>query len=92
MKPKKSKPRMLALGAIRLPRKGCAAPLGVAASLVIHDAARMTPKGRREVAAWIRRQATYLQKYRTRLAPTFVARYYYSKSAKDGTHAKIQSE
>jgi hypothetical protein len=47
----------------------------IAASLIIHDADRMTPDGRRQIAAWLRRQASGLIKDGDRYAKRFRARY-----------------
>lgn len=48
-----------------------------AAVVTIKDAGKMTKKGRREVAAWLRKTAETLTKYGDELAPTFRARYIY---------------
>lgn len=48
-----------------------------AAVITIKDAGKMTKKGRREVAAWLRKTADTLVKYGDELAPTFRARYLY---------------
>ena len=48
-----------------------------AAIVTIKDAARMTPKGRRDIARWLRRQAHFLEKYAKELSPRFTARYLY---------------
>lgn len=49
-----------------------------AATVVIRDAENMTPKGRRQVAAWLKRQAGFLLKYHKALSPRFTARYMYA--------------
>ena len=48
-----------------------------AAVVTIRDAADMTPKGRKEVARWLRRQAAFLEKYSEQLSSRFTARYLY---------------
>lgn len=48
-----------------------------AAILTIKDASDMTPKGVKEIAAWIRKQADMLEKHSGELAGTFRARYLY---------------
>ena len=45
------------------------------ATLTIHDAAAMTPSGRRAVATWLKRQAAALQRDGRRYAKRFTARY-----------------
>lgn len=48
-----------------------------AAIITIKDAANMSPKGRKAIAAWMRRQAEFLEKHAKELSPTFRARYLY---------------
>lgn len=48
-----------------------------AAILTVKCAADMTPKGRKAIATWLRRQANYLQKYGAMYAPQFTERYLY---------------
>lgn len=48
-----------------------------AATITIHDAAKMTAKGRKAIAAWMRRQAGFLEKHAKELSPRFRARYLY---------------
>ena len=49
-----------------------------AAVVTIHGAPRMTPKGRKEIAAWLRRQADSLVKHGKDYTETrFTARYLY---------------
>lgn len=48
-----------------------------AAILTIKDAPKMTVKGRREIAAWLRRQAQFLEGHGPELANRFTARYLY---------------
>lgn len=48
-----------------------------AAVLTIKDAPDMTPRGRREVAAWLRQQADFLVSDGEHFAPRFRARYLY---------------
>jgi hypothetical protein len=45
--------------------------------LTIKDAPDMTAKGRRQIAAWLRRQAGFLEKHAKELAPRYTARYLY---------------
>lgn len=49
--------------------------LKAAATLTIHHPADMSAKGRRAVATWLRKQATYLERHAKELAPRFTARY-----------------
>jgi hypothetical protein len=49
-----------------------------AAVVTIHRADEMTPEGRKEVAAWLRRQASFLTKDGDKLAKRFTARYLYT--------------
>lgn len=46
-----------------------------AAILTIRDASKMTPKGRKEIARWIRRQTKFFLKNPNQLASRFTARY-----------------
>lgn len=48
-----------------------------AAILTIRDADKMTKKGRREIADWLRARADDLIEHGDQLAATFCARYYY---------------
>jgi hypothetical protein len=48
-----------------------------AAIVTIKRASEMTPKGRRDIARWLRRQASFLEKYAKQLSPRFTARYLY---------------
>lgn len=48
-----------------------------AAIVTIHDAENMTPKGRKQVAAWLRRQAKFLETHGDQLDKLFRARYLY---------------
>lgn len=54
--------------------------LDVAGIVCIHRAAEMTPKGRREVAAWLRKTADGLVKEGDNYAARFTARYFYKKT------------
>jgi len=54
-----------------------------AATLTIHDAALMTPRGRKDVVKWLRRQAGFLSKYHAELSSRYTARYLYRN--KDGS-------
>jgi hypothetical protein len=49
----------------------------IAASLKIKDGARMTASGRRRIAAWMRRQATFLEKHADKMAKTYTASWRY---------------
>lgn len=49
-----------------------------AAIITIHDAPNMTAKGRRQIAAWMRRQADFLEGHGKLLAKRFTARYRYT--------------
>lgn len=46
-----------------------------AATLTIHDAAKMTPAGRRRIAQWLDRQKSFLLKHHQELSSRFTARY-----------------
>ncbi len=46
-----------------------------AATLTIRRAQKMTKRGRRSIAGWLRRQATALIAEGEKYAPTFTARY-----------------
>lgn len=48
-----------------------------AAILTIHDAAKMTPKGRAAVVKWITKQAVLLDQYPDQLSTRYTARYLY---------------
>lgn len=48
-----------------------------AAVLTIFDAPNMSEKGRKDIAAWLRRQAGFLLKNNKELAKRFTARYLY---------------
>lgn len=49
-----------------------------AAVVTIHGPGRMSKRGRADIAAWLRRQATFLLKYGTEYSDTrFTARYLY---------------
>lgn len=49
----------------------------VAATVVIHRAAEMTPEGRKKVAQWLRSRAAYLEKHSDLIGPRFTQRYLY---------------
>ena len=51
-----------------------------AAILTIKDASKMTKHGRKAIAAWLRRHATFLVKHGDEFAPRFVGRYMYRKA------------
>lgn len=52
--------------------------LQAAAVITLHGPGRMTLKGRRAIAAWMREQAAYFQGYGWRYSKTrFTARYMY---------------
>lgn len=48
-----------------------------AATITIRRAADMSPKGRKAIANWMRRQARFLEKKADKLAARFTARYMY---------------
>lgn len=48
-----------------------------AAIVTIRDAARMTARGRRDVAAWLRRTASFLVKHGDQYSSRFTGRYMY---------------
>jgi hypothetical protein len=48
-----------------------------AAVVTIHRAGEMSPRGRRRIAAWLRRQAGFLEKYPNELSSRYTARYIY---------------
>lgn len=50
-----------------------------AATVTVRDAALMTPKGRREVAAWLRRHAALLVREGKNYSTRFTGRYVYSR-------------
>lgn len=53
---------------------------GVAVAVItIRRSQDMTPKGRKDVAAWIRRNAGWLEKHWKDLGPTFRATYWAGK-------------
>jgi hypothetical protein len=58
-----------------MPRKNKV--LKSAAVLTIKQGNDMTLSGRKELAAWLRKQAGFLVKYGPELAPVFRARYLY---------------
>lgn len=49
-----------------------------AAVLTIYDAQLMTERGKKEIAAWLRRQANFLMKHNKELDKRFRARYLYT--------------
>jgi len=51
--------------------------LKAAAVVTIRGADKMTPKGRKQVAAWLRRHAAYLTKHGKSYGPTMRGRYLY---------------
>ena len=48
-----------------------------AAIVTIKDAAKMSPKGRKDIANWLRRQAAFLERSADQLSSRFTARYLY---------------
>lgn len=48
-----------------------------AAILTIRDADKMTPRGRKQIAAWLRRQSEFLTKHGKQYSGRFTARYLY---------------
>ena len=49
----------------------------VAAIVTIKDAPKMTAKGRRQIAGWLRSRAALLEKHADLMASRFTARYIY---------------
>ena len=61
-----------------------------AAILTIHHAARMTPRGRKVIAHWLRRQAGLLERHADQYAGRYTARYLYTPThRKDLTASEI---
>lgn len=54
----------------------------VAASLVIHNASKMTNKGRREIADWLQSQANGLLRDGASYAARFTGRYFFASKKK----------
>lgn len=52
-------------------------PVKVAAAVWIKRAGGMTPKGRADIVAWLRKSATHLSRYGTKYASNFRARFSY---------------
>lgn len=48
-----------------------------AAILTVKDAPIMTKRGRKQIAAWLRRQAKFLESHGPEFASRFTARYLY---------------
>ncbi|MDO8596407.1 MAG: hypothetical protein Q7R45_07270 [Sulfuricaulis sp.] len=48
-----------------------------AAILTVHGAGKMTPKGRRAIAGWLRKHAAMLVKYGNNYSRRFTGRYLY---------------
>jgi hypothetical protein len=48
-----------------------------AAIVTIHKAANMTPEGKREIAAWLKKQAGFLLKNADKMSLRYTARYLY---------------
>jgi hypothetical protein len=48
-----------------------------AATLTVHDAPKMSKKGRKSIADWLRRQAGFIEKNADELSARFTARYLY---------------
>jgi len=49
-----------------------------AAIITIHDAPNMTRRGRKHIAAWLRRQAEFLEQDGDKFSKRFTARYLYA--------------
>lgn len=49
-----------------------------AAIVTIKDAPKMTKRGRKQVSAWLRRQARFLESHGDRMTNRFVAKYIYT--------------
>lgn len=50
-----------------------------AAIITIIDAPKMSKNGRKDIADWMRRTATFLEKHAAELSPRFRARYIYNE-------------
>lgn len=48
-----------------------------AAIITIKDAAKMTARGRRDIARWLRRHASFLERHASEFSARFTARYLY---------------
>lgn len=48
-----------------------------AAIVIVKDAPKMTKRGRKAIAAWLRRQASFLEKHGNDFSGRFTARYLY---------------
>ena len=48
-----------------------------AAILTVKDGHKMTRKGRKDIAAWLRRQASFLERHGDQFSGRFTARYLY---------------
>ena len=48
-----------------------------AAIVTVKDAQKMTKRGRKAIATWLRRQASFLEKHGTEFSGRFTARYLY---------------
>lgn len=49
----------------------------IAAQIVIHRGADMTARGRRQIAGWIRREATFFERHADQMATRFVSSWRY---------------
>ena len=49
-----------------------------AAIVTIKDAPNMTKRGRKQIAAWMRQQAGFLEQHADKLSRRFTARYLYT--------------
>ncbi len=52
-------------------------PTKAAATVTIREAAKMTAKGRKKVANWLRGRAKLLENHADLLAPRFTSKYFY---------------
>lgn len=48
-----------------------------AARVVLYDASQYSPQGAKDIATWLRKQATLVLKERAKLSKRFTAKYYY---------------
>jgi hypothetical protein len=48
-----------------------------AVKVIVKDAPKLTKKGRRKLAAWLRAQARFVETRGEELAPTFTARFFW---------------
>ena len=64
----------------------------VAASLLVHDADKMTDQGRWEIYKWLRRNAEFVLNHGGELSGAFRARYVYQEASVKNKKAKIKAK